>query len=229
MAETVRRAEEAIRLRKSTLHVAMNVAKLVNLRRDADLRADVLGSDIISVDGVGVAWGARLRGIRVPERVAGIDLMQELLQLCNDDGYRPYLFGARPEVLDAAVARIRSRYPKLEFAGYRNGYFMPEEESEIADEIRRSGADCLIVGISSPIKERFNRRYARSLDVPFVMGVGGAIDVMAGHVKRAPIWVQRVGMEWLYRVFQEPRRMWKRYLVSNTRYAGLMLAELWRR
>jgi N-acetylglucosaminyldiphosphoundecaprenol N-acetyl-beta-D-mannosaminyltransferase len=226
MRETLDLADYAMANRVRMQHVAVNVAKIITIRANPDLRRDVLESDIISVDGMGVIWGARLAGHRLPERVAGIDLMEHLLKLCADRGYRPFILGARQEVLDLALARIRERHPRLRIAGSRNGYFSRDDEPQIVDEIRQSKPDCLFVAISSPIKERFTRQYRDLLGVPFLMGVGGSIDVMAGLTSRAPLWVQRIGCEWLYRLGQEPTRLWHRYLMTNSAFAVLLAAEL---
>ncbi len=224
--ETVRRAIEAMRSRRTTQHVAINVAKLVKLRHDPELRRDVVGSHIVGVDGMGIVWGARALGIHVPERVAGVDLMEQILAACAAQGLRPYLLGARQEVLDRAMAQANQRWPGLIFAGARNGYFTPEQEPAIVAAIRESGADCLFIGMPTPGKERFLHLYRDVLDVPFIMGVGGGIDVLAGHVSRAPVAIQRAGLEWLYRIYQEPRRMWWRYVSTNVVYAGLLARAL---
>jgi N-acetylglucosaminyldiphosphoundecaprenol N-acetyl-beta-D-mannosaminyltransferase len=229
MQETLNIAENAMRQRSPTRHVVINVAKLVNMRHDALLREDICGSDVISVDGMGVVWGARLLGLPVPERVAGIDLMERILGLCCSNGFRPYFLGAHRSVLRQAIDNLARRYPSLEIAGFRNGYFTAAEEDEVVSAIRRARPDCLFVGISSPMKERFTCRYARQTGVPFVMGVGGSIDVLAGRVQRAPNWMQKAGFEWAYRLAQEPRRMWWRYFNTNTIFLGLMGRELARR
>lgn len=229
MDETVAEVAAAMRERQPLQHVALNVAKLVNLRKDPELRADVFGADIVGIDGMGIVIGARLFGIDVPERVAGVDLMMRVLQLCAEQGFRPYLLGARPDVLAAAVAELGRRHPDLRIAGYRHGYFSAAEEPEVVRAIHDSGADCLFVAMPTPRKERFMAAYRAGLGVPFVMGVGGSIDVLAGHVQRAPVAWQRSGFEWLYRTLQEPRRMWRRYLVTNTAFAGILAVGLLKR
>jgi len=226
MDETIDLAKQAIVSRERLQHVALNVAKLINMQKDPVLRRDVEESDLIGIDGMGILWGCRLMGISVKERVAGIDLMEELLSLCEREHFRPYFFGASQTVLERAIDEIKQRHPKLKIAGYRNGYFADDEEKEIVSEIQSSNADCLFIAISTPIKENFLHNYRDVLNVPFLMGIGGSLDVVAGHVKRAPAWTQRLGLEWLYRLCQEPRRMWRRYLVTNYRYATILLPEL---
>jgi N-acetylglucosaminyldiphosphoundecaprenol N-acetyl-beta-D-mannosaminyltransferase len=224
--ETVSLAIEAMLTRKPTQHVAINVAKLIKMRHDSELRRDVTESHIIGIDGAGIVLGARALGIKVPERVAGIDLMERLLGICSVQNFRPYFFGARRKVLERAVETAYRRWPGLEFAGYRDGYFCEEEEPDIVEHIRRSNPDCLFIGIPTPRKERFLHRYREELGVPFIMGVGGSFDVLAGLVSRAPRAVQNAGLEWLYRVYQEPKRMWWRYVSTNAVYAWLLGKEL---
>lgn len=228
MEETVAVIDSALAQRVRLQHVVVNVSKLIGMRRDADLHRDVVESDLINIDGMGIVWGARLMGLPVPARVAGIDLMDRVLALCAERGYRPYILGARPAVLEQAVANIRRRHPDIDIAGWRDGYFKREEEEAVVDAIRASRADCLFVAMSSPMKERFTQLYRDRMGVSFLMGVGGSIDVMAGITRRAPHWMQQAGLEWLYRVLQEPRRMWRRYLVTNSVYLGLLTRELLR-
>ncbi len=226
MAETVAKAEAAMTSRQRLQEVVINVAKLVHMRTDKDLRRDVMESDVINIDGMGVLWGVRLLGHKVLERVAGIDLMMALIDSCARRGFKPYFLGARQDVLEAAIGRLRADHPGLMIAGSRNGYFAEDEEEAVVRAIRDSGADCLFVAISSPKKERFLHKYRDQLGVPYLMGVGGFLDVVAGKVSRAPMWIRRVGLEWLYRLCQEPRRMWRRYLVTNTIFLFLLVGEL---
>lgn len=222
-------ANRSMRDRQRLQHCDINVAKIIQMRSDPDLARHVSASDIICIDGAGVMLGCRLLGIATGGRVTGVDLMMRTIDLCERAGYRPYFLGARQEIVETVVARLRETHPRLVVAGYRNGYFKPEDEAAIVADIRASGASCLFVGITSPIKERFLFDHRDALGVPFQMGVGGAFDVLAGKVRRAPRLVQSMGMEWLFRVIQEPRRLFWRYLVTNTRFATLLLAELLRR
>ncbi len=226
MDETVAQVTAAMQSRRPLQQVSMNVAKFVNMRTDPELEASVRGADIVSVDGMGILFAARLFGIPVPERVAGIDLTEKVLEVCASHGFRPYLLGARPEVLYDAVANLTSRHPNLEFAGCHNGYFSNEEEQDVVAAIRDSGADCLFVAMPTPRKERFMAQHSKAMGVPFIMGVGGSLDVLAGHVRRAPLVWQRSGFEWLYRTLQEPGRMWRRYLTTNIAFSGILAGAL---
>jgi len=229
MAQTLDLADEAMTLRKPMHHTVVNVAKLVNMQKNPELYEDVVSADLINIDGAGVVWGARLLGIEVPERVAGVDIMENLFRLCAERGFRPYLLGAEQHVLTAVVERLRQDHPTLEVAGWRDGYFNPDQEAELIEAVNTSAADCLFVAMPTPRKERFLKKYRERLRANFVMGVGGSFDVYGGKVTRAPRLVQMAGLEWLYRVLQEPGRLWRRYYETNTAYAVLLWRALWSR
>ena len=229
MPEVVARAEQALHNRARLNISVVNVAKLVNMRRDPLLRESVTSGDLILADGMPLVWLSRLVGRPLPERVAGIDLMYELLQLADQRVLRVFLLGARPETLSRVVAIVQQRYPRLVIAGTRDGYFPDNEAEAVAQAVRDSRPDILVVAMSSPKKELFMRKWAQYMSVPVVHGVGGAFDVVAGVTRRAPRWMQSSGLEWFYRLIQEPRRMWKRYLVTNVRFLGLALREIFSR
>jgi N-acetylglucosaminyldiphosphoundecaprenol N-acetyl-beta-D-mannosaminyltransferase len=230
MDEAVARCRAAIDSRGYLQHMSVNAAKLVAMRRDEELRHSVEACDLVTADGQSVVWAAGLLGTRLPERVAGIDLMERMLAEANEHGYRVYFLGARPEVLTTAIEKLRARFPRLVVAGSQHGYFKDEETDEIAEAIRRAEADILFVAMSSPRKEHFLGRLGRDLGASFTMGVGGSVDVAAGIAKRAPRILQRAGLEWLYRMAQEPRRLGKRYLVTNAKFVAMVLrARLTRR
>lgn len=144
--------------------------------------------------------------------------------MSSECGYPVFLLGAEAEVMSEARRQVEKQFPGLVIAGHHHGYFWDDEES-VVNQIRESGARLLFVAITSPKKENFINKWKDQLGVDFVMGVGGTFDVVAGEVKRAPAWMQKYGMEWLYRVIQEPQRMWKRYLVTNSQFAWLLVKE----
>ena len=222
MAQTVEFIGSAIAEGRFIQHGVVNVAKLVHMRQDAELKAAVDSCDIVNIDGMGVVWGARLMGIDVPERVTGIDLFHELLSLSQARGHGVFLLGATQDVVALAATKIAEMYPALNIAGVHHGYFW-DDQAEVVETVRRSGAQLLFVAVSSPLKEKFIARWRDQLGVTFVMGVGGTFDVVAGKVRRAPLWMQRMGLEWFYRLVQEPGRMWKRYLVTNVKFGVLMV------
>jgi len=227
--ETIDLALKAMHTRQRFQHVALNVAKLVKAGNDPLLKQDLETADFVGIDGMGIVYGLGIAGVKGAERVAGIDLMMGLLDRCAQEGLKPYFLGATPEVLAKAIEVAKQRFPGLTLAGARDGYFTDEEEASVVDEIRTSGADCLFVGMPTPRKERFLSRYRDELNVPFIMGVGGSFDVLAGHVSRAPHWMQKWGLEWLHRVLQEPGRMWRRYATTNLAYARMLGGLLMRR
>ncbi len=203
----------------------VNAAKVVNMSRDPGLKDDVLSSDVIFADGASVVWAGKILGKPLPERVAGIDLMTGMLARGNAAGYRIYCLGATDEVLAKTTDRIRKEYPGVVIAGSHNGYFSQAEEESVAADIATSRPDILFVAMTSPKKENFLARWSDIIKVPICHGVGGSFDVMAGKVVRAPESWQRLGLEWLYRLKQEPRRLWKRYLITNTLFCRMVLAE----
>lgn len=229
MEEVLDRVDKTVAERGLLRIGIVNAAKLVHMRHDVTLRADVLSCHLILADGVPVVWASRLLGRPLPERVAGIDLMLGMLRRGNQTGCRVYCLGASEGVLATAVTRITREYRSVRLVGHHHGYFTPQEEPALVAAIAGAQPDILLVGISSPKKERFLARWSDQLGVPVCHGVGGSFDILAGKVRRAPAVWQKLGLEWLYRVKQEPRRLWRRYLVTNTLFCAMVLSELARR
>jgi N-acetylglucosaminyldiphosphoundecaprenol N-acetyl-beta-D-mannosaminyltransferase len=227
MQETTAQIDAAIQKGSFLQHTVVNVAKLVHMRSDPRLRSAVESCDIINIDGMGVVWGGRFLGLDIPSRVAGIDLFQELIALSAMRGYGVFLLGARDEIVHRAAQVLKQSHGDLVISGIHHGYFWDNEE-EIVGLIEQSGAKLLFVAITSPLKETFIDKWRDRLGVSFVMGVGGTFDVVAGKVSRAPLFMQRWGMEWLYRLLQEPGRMWKRYLTTNVLFGCLLVRERFR-
>lgn len=224
--ETLELIDEVIKERKHIHHTVVNAGKIVAMQADGRLRQSVNNSDLINADGQAVVWASKVLGKPIKERVAGIDLMQILVDFAHKNGYKIFLFGAKEEIVKKLADNYSKMYSQNLIAGYRNGYFQKQEEKGIAKQIADSGAQILFVGISSPTKENFLFENKEALNnVNFIMGVGGSFDVIAGKVKRAPVWMQKAGLEWFYRFLQEPTRMWKRYLVGNTKFILLVIKE----
>ena len=217
MDETVVAVEEMIERRVPVQHVGINALKVNLLRKDENLRKIVNECPLINADGASIVLAAKMLKIPLKERVAGFDLFVRLVEEASDKNYKIYLFGAREEVVKKVKAIFERKYPTLQIVGYRNGYFTEADEPEIVKNMAESGADMMFVAFSSPKKEYWIRRYLKELNIPFVMGVGGSFDVIAGTTKRAPLWMQKCGMEWFYRFIQEPGRLWTRYLVGHVR------------
>lgn len=215
MDETIQRIEAYLRAREKVQHVVINASKINLMRKDPELLQIVNSCHIINADGASILWAARQLGIPVKERVTGIDLFQNLVDFAARKGYSIYLFGAREEVVLKVRAVLQQRHPSLKIAGYRNGYFTKADEPEIIKDMNASGADIMFVAFSSPKKEYWIRDHFNDLNIPFIMGVGGSFDVLAGVTTRAPLWMQNHGLEWFYRFIQEPVRMWNRYVIGN--------------
>jgi N-acetylglucosaminyldiphosphoundecaprenol N-acetyl-beta-D-mannosaminyltransferase len=230
MEETLGRIEQFIRSGRPHQHVVVNVDKLVKASRDPELRQIINDCALVNVDGMPVVWASRLLGKPLKERVAGVDLFEALMRRAGEKGWRVFLLGAREEVVSQVAETYRRKYPGLQLAGYRNGYWKGEaEELDVARQVRDSHADLLFVAISSPKKEQFLGRYQAEMKVPFAMGVGGTFDVAIGRVKRAPVWMQKSGLEWFYRFLQEPRRMFRRYFIEDMAFIWLFIKEAARR
>lgn len=226
MDQTVSLVQEAIENKRQIHHVAVNAGKIVQMQTNRELRESVNNSDLINADGQAVIWASRFLNKPLQERVAGIDLMHKLVDLANTKGYSIYLLGAKDTVVKAVANSYQKEYGEQIIAGYRDGYFTKEQEPLIAKDIAKSGAQILFVAITSPIKENFLYQNREQLSgINLIMGVGGSFDVVAGVTKRAPNWMQKAGLEWFFRFLQEPRRMWKRYLVGNSKFIWLVLKE----
>ena len=225
MEQTVARVEDAIARRETTQHVAINAAKVVRYQHDEALRAAVDGCELATADGQSVVWASRILGRPLPERVAGIDLMDALLGVSRGRGYGVFLLGARAEVLERAEQEIVRRHPGVRIVGRHHGYFGAEGEAEVVDEVAAAAPDILFVALETPAKELFLARNRHRMQLPFVMGVGGSFDVLAGDKKRAPRWMHSAGLEWFYRLVQDPRRLGRRYLVGNAEFIALVFRE----
>jgi N-acetylglucosaminyldiphosphoundecaprenol N-acetyl-beta-D-mannosaminyltransferase len=224
--------QQRIREGIHTLVMFVNVFKVAEYHSNPALRMSMEGAEMLLADGIPIVWASRVLGNGLPGRVTGVDLMEAVLAMCAEQGYRVFLLGAQQEVLLAAVETLNRRYPMLQIAGFRNGYFKDDEEDAIAREINNSHADVLFLGMSSPRKELWASRNFQRLSVPVCQCVGGTFEIIAGTKHRAPRWMQVCGLEWSYRLLQEPRRLWRRYFISGLTFSRLVSAELfqsWKR
>ena len=217
MEETISEVEKIIARGVPTQHVVINANKVNLMNEDPELKRIVNECPLINADGISILWAAKVLGLPIKERVTGIDLFLNLVKVASEKGYKIYLFGAKEEVVRKVKKVFEEEYPTLQIVGYRNGYFTEEDEPEIVKNMAESGADMMFVAFSSPKKEYWINKYIDQLNIPFVMGVGGSFDVVAGVTERAPKWVQIRGFEWLYRLVQEPRRMKRASLRAGKR------------
>jgi len=216
--ETLAEVERLIQARCPAQHCVVNASKTVLMDKDPRLREIVSSCALVNADGQSLVWASRILRRPVPERVTGIDLFQALLGLAADRGYGVYFLGATSEIVEEAVARAGCEHPALRICGWHDGYWDADDDDELVAHVRASHPDILFVALPSPRKEYWLAEHLEKLDVPFSMGVGGSFDVYAGRVKRAPLWMQHAGLEWSYRFWQEPLRLWKRYLLGNLEF-----------
>jgi len=194
----------------------MNANKVAMVRKDPAMGDLLRRADYVLADGQPMLPLAALLGLRIPERIDGIGLMRKLLELADREGFSVYFLGAKQEIVETCVEQVARDFPGVKVAGFRNGYFKKDDVPEIAAAVNQAAPDFLFLGMGSPTKERLADEWKEQFGARVIQGVGGSFDVMAGLVKRAPLWMQRCGIEWLYRVIQEPRRMFWRYTVTNT-------------
>ena len=223
--ETIEKIGELIANGDAHFMAVVNAAKIVAATRDKELLEILQRADIVTADGMSVVWASQFLRQPLKERVTGIDTFAGLVEYAAERGLAVYFFGAHEESVKQVVKKFQSRYPKLRVAGYRNGYFAAEENEAIVAEIKHSGADLLFVAMGSPAQERWIAANLKATGVKFALGVGGSFDHISGRVRRAPRWMQRSGLEWLHRLALEPRRLWRRYLIGNTRFVRLVIKQ----
>ncbi|MCG3204365.1 MAG: UDP-N-acetyl-D-mannosaminuronic acid transferase [Elusimicrobia bacterium] len=228
LEETVEEVNKMILDRRPHQHCVINAGKMVLMHRDPVLKNIVHSCSLINADGQSVVWALKLLGRPIPERVTGIDLMERLFVEADKKKYRVFFLGAVQWVLDTVLEHVKNKYPGVHIAGAHNGYFLEHDNARIVSEIARSNADILFVAMGSPKKEYWLNQNLSQLGVPFCMGVGGSFDVIAGRAKRAPRWIQNIGMEWFYRYIQEPIRLWRRYWVDNFIFVYLVLSDFFK-
>ena len=207
MEQALARVDEFIQERSPHMIVTSDSTGIVRARDDPEFQKVLRAADMVTADGRGVVWMARVLGLPMQERVSGVDMMEKLCARAAERGYSLYLLGARPGVGEEAARVLRSRYPGLRVVGIHHGYFASEEEPSVVRAIAEAKPDILFVAFGAPRQEIWIRRHQADLGVPVAIGVGGSFDVLAGRIKRAPTWMQRAGLEWLYRALREPKRL----------------------
>ena len=204
MTQAVERVAAFVRAGEPRLLITLGVEMVMHARHDDAFRDVARQADLLVPDSIGVVWAARRQGFNV-ERVAGIDLLDRLAERGVREGWRFYFLGGQPEVARAAADRLIERHPGMCVAGCRDGYF--REDAEVVAQVRQAAPQVLLVGLGSPRQELWARRHAAELGVPVTIGVGGSFDVLAGRLQRAPVWMRRTGLEWLYRLVTQPARL----------------------
>jgi len=204
----------------------VNVATLMMMRRNVKLRKFIENSSLRVADGQPIVWLSKLMGKPLPERVTRVDLSESLAGYASRENKSIFLFGATNSVLAGVKKHLLTQYPTLNIVGTMNGYFSDREAAKRADMIKQSKADILLVAMGVPRQENFLYEYWDHLDVQIAIPVGGSFDVLSGKRKRAPKWMQGAGLEWLFRLMQEPKRLIKRYAQTNTQFMVLSIKEL---
>ncbi|MDJ8953231.1 WecB/TagA/CpsF family glycosyltransferase [Clostridium perfringens] len=213
--ETVSLVEKYV-INKEPLHLmGVNADKINSLKYNSRLNEIVNNCGIINADGASVILASKYLNKPLPERVAGIDLMQSLIELSANKGYSVYLLGAKQEVVEKTSEVLKEKYPKLKIVGIKNGYFKEKDWQKISSELKICKPDFCFVGITSPLKEYLIEYFQKDGNDCVFMGVGGSFDVISGKIPRAPLWMQKCNLEWLFRVIQEPKRLFKRYFIGN--------------
>jgi N-acetylglucosaminyldiphosphoundecaprenol N-acetyl-beta-D-mannosaminyltransferase len=220
-AEALRRLETFIESGLPHLIVTADSSGVVIASEDEEFRRIVNGADMVTADSTGILWAARRQGTPLPERVSGVDLAEQLCALAARRGYRVFFYGAAPGVADAAAVNMQARYPGLTIAGTAHGFLTPEEQSALVERVRAARADILLVALGIPRQEKWLATNLNRLGVPVTMGVGGTFDVFSGRVRRAPLWMQRHGLEWFYRLATNPKKLAK--VASLPRFVWMVL------
>lgn len=206
MRQAVEFVENLIAAKKNSIVATANAEMLMMATHDAELKQILNSAELVVPDGAGTVWAAHHLGHEMPERVAGFDLVQELMKIAPAKSIKFFLFGSSPGVAEQAKAKAEELYPGIKIVGTRNGYFKAEDEAEIISQIKNSAPDILLAALGVPKQEKWLFKYKEILNVPVSIGVGGTFDVMAGNVKRAPLWMQKAKLEWLFRAMLQPSR-----------------------
>ena len=223
--ETIELVEEYVKT-KTPLHLmGVNADKINEVNQNDKMKQIVNKCGVINADGASVIMASKYLKKPLPERVAGVDLMQSLVALSEDKGYTIYLLGAKQEVVEKTAEVLKIRHPKLKIVGLHNGYFKEPLWTEISEEIKKLNPDFVFVGITSPIKEYLIEFLQNDGNKSVFMGVGGSFDVISGNIPRAPLWMQKCNLEWLFRVIQEPKRLFKRYFIGNLTFIRAIIKE----
>ncbi|MCK4241598.1 MAG: WecB/TagA/CpsF family glycosyltransferase, partial [Candidatus Atribacteria bacterium] len=205
--KTIQKIEEFVISKKPHLVVTPDTLAILRARRDPEYHAILKSADLITPDGAGILWATTTLNYPLTERVTGIDIINNICQLAIKKGYSLYLLGASPGVAEEASLNLTRHYPGLKIVGSHHGYFASQKEAEIVREIKEKRPDILLVGMGMPKQEKWIAKNLNKLNVSVCMGVGGSFDVISGRIPRAPLWMQKHGMEWIYRSIKQPKRV----------------------
>lgn len=229
MDEVLTHLENAILKRTPAMVSTITAELVVRANQCQDLRKIYNNADLLTIDSFGVYYAARLFRKPAAKPVHATRLAFRFLPIMDNKAYSLYLVGAKEHILQQAVKNLKTRYPNVNIVGFHHGYFDIYNNKNVVKDIKEKKPDVLFVGMSSPLKENFIANNLKEINVPVCMALGGGIDIMADKCQLAPVWVSEMGLEWFYRFIQEPRRMWKRYLVTNTKFIFLLIKEIFKK
>ncbi|HCJ65762.1 MAG TPA: glycosyltransferase [Elusimicrobia bacterium] len=207
LIQTLQISKDFILEKKTHQIVTLNSLMVNQSFKDKGMCGILQRADLVVADSVGIFWAMKFLGKPLPKVIPGIDLMLELCKMSEREGYRIYLLGAKEEIVEKTVFQLKKMFPQLKIIGHHHGYFSPAEEKKIIREIKDLSLDILFVGLGSPRQEKWISAYLKELDVNLAIGVGGSFDIISGKLKRAPVRLRRMSLEWLYRCYQEPWRI----------------------
>lgn len=229
IADVVDQMKEWIRGKKGCHSIAATgMHGIVEAQHDPELKQILNATDLVVPDGMPLVWLGRRRGHSLPQRVYGPDLLLAFCEETQAQGYRHFFYGGEPGVPEQLAGSLKRRFPGIQVAGTFSPPFRPlspEEDDEIVAMISRAAPDVLWVGLGAPKQERWMHEHRRKLSVPVVVGVGAAFDMISGRRRQAPRWMREHGLEWLFRLCQEPRRLWRRYLIYGTQFVVWIVLE----
>jgi exopolysaccharide biosynthesis WecB/TagA/CpsF family protein len=215
MDEAIRSMDCLIKIKKNSYVVTPNIDHIVNLETDNEFKEVYKNANLVLTDGKPLIWISRFYNTPIKEKVSGSDIFPRLCELSSEKGYGIFLLGAAEGVAEKAKKNLIEEYPNLRIVGTLSPKFgfekSPKEIDKIIKAVKKARPEILVVGLGAPKQEKFIYKYRHRMEVPLALGLGASIDFEAGNIKRAPIWIQKFGFEWLYRIFQDPRRLFKRY------------------
>lgn len=221
--------DSRVKEKKSSYIVTCNVDHIMQLGEDKEFEKVYQEADLVVADGMPIIWASKLMGKPLKEKISGSDIVPFLAEHFEKKQYRLFFLGAASGVAQKAAENLMEKYPKIQIAGTYSpsyGFENNQEELKLINEmLKREKPDILFVGVGAPKQEKWIHKYYKELNVPISIGVGASIDFLAGNVKRAPLIMQQTGLEWFWRLMQEPKRLWKRYLITDSKFLILFIRE----
>ena len=227
--EALQVIEKLVKNNKPSLIVTPNVDVLMNLQRDEEYREIYKKASLVLTDGVPLLWASRFLGTPIKEKISGSDIFDDICKLGAEKGYKLFFMGGREGAASHAAEIMRSKYPKIKIVGIDSppvGFENDKNEMDrIKKLIKKTKPDILFLGLGSPKQEKWYNRYSVELGIPVTMGIGITFEYTSGMVKRAPVWMQKIGLEWFFRLMMEPKRLWRRYLINDSGFFWLVLKQ----